>query len=60
MSLGQGDIFLKHRRLQMESLKKYAKNKWVWVIALAAAALVGGGAYSDQVTQVILILMGQA
>jgi hypothetical protein len=44
----------------MESLKKYAKNKWVWVIALAAAALVGGGTYSDQVTQVILMLMGQA
>ena len=44
----------------MESLKKYAKNKWVWVIVLALAALVGGGTYSDQVTQIILMLMGQA
>lgn len=44
----------------MDVLKKYAKNKWVWVIALALAALASGGAYSDQVTQIILMLMGQA
>jgi len=43
----------------METLKKYAKNKWVWVIALALAALVGGGTYSDQVSQAILVILGQ-
>lgn len=43
----------------MEMLKKYAKNKWVWVIALAVAALVGGGTYSDQVMQAILVILGQ-
>ena len=43
----------------MERLKKYAKNKWVWVICLAAAALVGGGTYSDQVAQAILVILGQ-
>lgn len=42
----------------MESLKKYAKNKWVWVIALALVALVGG-TYPDQVTQAILVILGQ-
>jgi hypothetical protein len=43
----------------MESLKKYAKNKWVIVIALALAALIGGGAYSDEVAQAILVILGQ-
>lgn len=43
----------------MQGLKNYAKNKWVWVIALAVAALVGGGTYSDQVAQVILVILGQ-
>jgi len=43
----------------MEILKKYAKNKWVWVIALALAALVGSGTYADQVAQVILVILGQ-
>jgi hypothetical protein len=43
----------------MDNLKTYAKNKWVWVIILGAAALVGGGTYSDQVTQAILVILGQ-
>lgn len=41
-------------------MKKLLKNKWVWVIALASAALVGGGTYSDQVAQIILMLLGSA
>jgi len=44
----------------MEGLKKYAKNKWLWVLLLSAAALIGGGTYSDQATQMILMLLGQA
>ncbi len=45
----------------MEKVKKLAKNKWVWILALAAAALAGGGgAYSDQITQAILVLLGGA
>ncbi len=44
----------------MEKVKTLAKNRWVWVIALAAVALASGGAYSDQLTQVILMIMGQA
>lgn len=44
----------------MEKVKKLAKNKWVWTIALAVAALVGGGTYSDQITQAILMLLGGA
>ncbi len=43
----------------MEILKKYTKNKWMWVIALALVVLVGGGTYSDQVAQVILVILGQ-
>ncbi len=38
---------------------KYLKNKWVIIIALALAALVGGGAYSDEVAQAILVILGQ-
>ena len=37
---------------------KYLKNKWLWVMFLAAAALAGVS--SDQVQQIILMLMGQA
>jgi hypothetical protein len=47
------------KETQMESLKRYGKNKWVWVIVLALAALVGGGTYSDQVAQAILVILGQ-
>lgn len=43
----------------METFKKYVKNRWVWVIVLALAALVGGGTYSDQVAQAILVILGQ-
>ncbi len=44
----------------MEKVKKLAKNKWVWILALAGAALAGGGTYSDQITQAILVLLGGA
>ena len=43
----------------MDTLKRYAKNRWLWVIALALAALVGGGTYSDEVAQAILVILGQ-
>jgi len=43
----------------METFKKYMKNRWVWIIALAVAALVSGGTYSEQVTQAILVILGQ-
>jgi len=39
---------------------KILKNKWLWVLFLAAAALAGGSTYSDQVAQIILMLLGQA
>ncbi len=42
----------------MGQVKKLAKNKWVWVIALAVAALAGGGSYGDQITEVILSILG--
>ena len=41
-------------------MKKLLKNKWLWVLALAAAALAGGGTYSDQIAQAILMLLGSA
>lgn len=44
----------------MEKAKKLAKNKWVWIAALALAALGSGGAYSDQIAQAILVLLGGA
>lgn len=42
----------------MDQVKKLAKNKWVWIIALAVAALVGGGSYGDQIAEVILSILG--
>ena len=42
----------------MDRVKKLAKNKWVWIIALAAAALAGGGSYGDQIAEVILSILG--
>ena len=39
---------------------KFLKNKWLWVMFLAAAALAGGGTYSGQVQQIILMLLGSA
>lgn len=45
---------------KLKTYAKYAKNKWVWVIILGMAALIGGGTYSDQVTQALLVILGQA
>jgi len=42
----------------METAKKLLKNKWTYVILLAAVALASGGVYADQVTQMILQLIG--
>jgi len=42
----------------MDKVKELAKNKWVWIIALAAAALIGGGTWSDQITEAILSILG--
>ena len=38
---------------------KYLKNKWTLVLLLALAGLISGGAYSDQITQAVLLLIGQ-
>ena len=44
----------------MESLRKYTKNKWVWVVVIAAAALASGDAFSGgQFSQILLVLLGQ-
>lgn len=44
----------------MERLKKYAKNKWLWVMVIAAAALASGDAFSGgQFSQILLVLLGQ-
>ncbi len=43
----------------MDTLKKLAKSKWTYVIALALAALISGGTYSDQIAQAILVVLGQ-
>lgn len=42
----------------MDRVKKLAKNKWVWIIALAAAALAGGGTFGDQIAEAILSILG--
>jgi len=42
----------------MDKVKSLAKNKWVWVIVLAAAALVSGGTYGDKIAEVILSVLG--
>jgi len=42
----------------MDRVKKLAKNKWVWIIALAAAALAGGGTYGDKIAEAILTILG--
>jgi hypothetical protein len=38
---------------------KYLKNKWTLVLVLAIVGLISGGAYSDQITQFVLTLLGQ-
>lgn len=44
----------------MEGLKKYAKNKWVWVMVVAAAGLASGEAFSGgKFSQMLLIILGQ-
>jgi len=40
-------------------LAKVLKSKWTYVIILATAGLLGGGAYSDQISQMILSILGQ-
>ncbi len=43
----------------MESLKKYAKNKWVWVMVVAAAGLASGEVFSGgKFSEVLLIILG--
>lgn len=45
----------------MDSFKKYMKNKWVWVIVVAAAGLASGEVFSGgKFSQVLLIILGQA
>jgi hypothetical protein len=44
----------------METLKKYAKNKWVWVMVVAAAGLASGEVFSGgKFSDVLLIILGQ-
>lgn len=58
--IGKDYVTLTQKETQMESLRKYAKNRWVWVIALALAALASGEAFSGgQFSQILLVLMGQ-
>jgi hypothetical protein len=39
--------------------KLVVKSKWTYVILLALAGLISGGAYSEQLVQMILTLLGQ-
>jgi len=41
-----------------DSVKKLLKNKWLYVVALGLVALLGGGAYSDQVKDLLLAILG--
>jgi hypothetical protein len=44
----------------MERLKKYAKNKWVWVMVVAAAGLASGEVFSGgKFSEVLLIILSQ-
>ena len=44
----------------METLKKYAKNKWVWVMVVAAAGFASGEVFSGgKFSDVLLIILGQ-
>ena len=43
----------------MKSLVKVLKSKWSFVIVLAFVGLVSGSAYSDQLVQMILSVLGQ-
>lgn len=42
-----------------DTLVKVVKSKWTYVIILALTGLVSGGAYSDQIVQMILSVLGQ-
>jgi hypothetical protein len=39
--------------------KLVVKSKWTYVNLLALAGLISGGAYSEQLVQMILTLLGQ-
>jgi len=41
-----------------ERIVTLLKNKWLYVVVLGLASLVGGGAYSDKITELLLKLLG--
>ena len=44
----------------MQKLKTLAKNRWLWVLVIAAAALASGDAFSGgQFSQILMVLLGQ-
>jgi len=42
----------------LETVKRVLKNKWVLVIVLGLAALLGGGTYSNQIKDLLLSILG--
>jgi len=57
--LGYWDCDLPEEKVTMlETAKRVLKNKWVLVIVLGFAALLSGGAYSDQIKNLLLSILG--
>ncbi|MHC4371825.1 MAG: hypothetical protein ACYSW8_29795 [Planctomycetota bacterium] len=42
----------------MKTVLTLLKNKWTLVVLLAVTALASGSAYSEQITQLILSILG--
>ena len=42
-----------------DTFAKALKSKWTYVIVMAVIGLVSGGAYSEQIVQMILSILGQ-
>ncbi len=42
-----------------DTIAKALKSKWTYVTILGLIGLVSGGAYSDQIVQMILSILGQ-
>ena len=42
------------------AVKELLKNKWLYVTILGLLALLGGGAYSEQVKDLLLVIAGGA
>ena len=40
-------------------LMRLLKSKWTYTVVLALVGLIGGGAYSEQITKLILSILGQ-